>query len=69
MCKNVNYRLKALRVEKNLTQGEFGKILGMHEATYNRKEQGLGDFSLKEAKAISDFFLLPIEHIFFEKRV
>jgi len=69
MNKNVNFKLKSLRVERNLTQDELGKMIGIHEATYNRKEQGMNKFSLDEAKRISDIFDLPIELIFFSKRV
>jgi len=69
MNKNVNFKLKSLRVERNLTQDELGKMIGIHEATYNRKEQGMNKFSLDEAKRISDIFDLPIELIFFSKKV
>ena len=69
MIKKVNYKLKSLRVEQNMTQEDISKILGIHEATYNRKEQGLNRFSLDEAKVISDLFSLPIEDIFFKTTV
>lgn len=69
MKRNVNYKLKSLRVEKNLTQENISEIIGIHEATYNRKEQGINSFSLYEAKKISDLFNLPIEEIFFKKMV
>lgn len=67
--KKVNYKLKSLRVERNLTQENISKYIGVHEATYNRKEQGINKFSLEEAKKISILFNLPIETIFFAKRV
>ena len=56
--KNVYFKLKALRVEYDMTQDDISKILGIHEATYNRKEQGLNRFTLDEAKTLSDFFCL-----------
>ena len=69
MGKNVNYKLKSLRVERNLTQESISEIIGIHEATYNRKEQGINNFTLNEAKKISDLFNLSIEDIFFITKV
>lgn len=69
MKKNVNFKLKSLRVERNLTQDELGKMIGIHEATYNRKEQGLNKFTLDEAKLIASIFDVPMEVIFFSKKV
>ena len=66
---NTNFKLKALRVMRDLTQEELAKELGIHEVTYNRKEQGLSQFTLNEAKQISDFFKESIEDIFFAQSV
>jgi|LGOV01.1.fsa_nt_gb DNA-binding XRE family transcriptional regulator len=63
--KNVYFKLKALRVEYDYTQEEIGKLLSIHEATYNRKELGLNKFSLDEALSLSELFNLPVETVFF----
>jgi len=67
--KKVHFKLKALRVEHDMTQEEVSSMLKIHEATYNRKEQGLSKFTLDEAKQLSDFFGLTIEQIFFMSKV
>lgn len=69
MGKNTYMKLKALRIEYGYTQETFSQVLGIHEATYNRKEQGITQFTLGEAKTISNLFKLSIERIFFAKRV
>jgi len=67
--KNVYFKLKALRVEFDMTQEDISKMLGIHEATYNRKEQGLNKFTLDEAKQLSDLFHESIEDIFFKSKL
>lgn len=37
-------KLKGLRAERAVTQSEIANILGISTATYNRKENGLGQF-------------------------
>lgn len=61
----VNMELKYLRVKNGLTQEETAKILNMTTATYSRKENGIREFSINEAKKISDLFNTSIEEIFF----
>lgn len=63
----INYRLKGLRVERNLTQDDISKLLKIHKGTYNRKEQGVTDFTLQEARRISKLFHKSIEYIFFDE--
>lgn len=65
--KNTIFKLKALRVEHDLTQEELGHTLGIHEATYNRKELGMNQFTLKEARVISQLFKKTVDEIFFTK--
>lgn len=69
MNKIINLRLKALRVGKELTQEKIAELLGIHEATYNRKEQGVSEFTLSEAKKISDIFNTSIDRLFFTNEV
>ncbi len=68
MDKKFRY-LRALRVQYGYTQEQMANILGVHVGTYNRKEQGLSQFSVIEAKTISDLFNNTIEDIFFNEGV
>ncbi len=57
--------IKAYRKFNNLTQSQVAEKLGICPMSYCRKENGKQDFTLKEAKKISDLFGLTIEEIFF----
>jgi putative transcriptional regulator len=62
--------LKTLRKEKNITANTMAEILGLETTSaYTKKENGSVKFTLYEAKAISDYFHMPIEKIFFENEV
>lgn len=63
--KQPNFKLKALRTERNLKQSDVAKELGMSESTYNRKENGFADFSETEMWQISKIFNREPESIFF----
>lgn len=63
-------RLRNLRNQKGITAKEMAGILGLKtEAAYYKKESGLIKFSLIEAKIISEKLDMPIEEIFFNKKV
>ncbi|WP_039242479.1 helix-turn-helix transcriptional regulator [Clostridium botulinum] len=57
--------LKALRELHCLTQTDVAEILGISLHSYCNKENGKLQFTLKEAKKLSDLFKLSIEEIFF----
>lgn len=61
--------LKALRVKHGFTQADIAKKLDISEVAYRKKENGYTQFTLSEAKRISDIFSKPIEEIFFENEV
>lgn len=61
--------LKAARARNGMTQIEISEIIGMSNVTYSRKESGLREFSLSEAKHISDVLGGTIESIFFASEV
>ena len=42
-------KLRSARAEKDLTQTELAKLIGMSPATYCKKEQGQTDFYIYEA--------------------
>lgn len=62
--------LKEIRVKKNVTAEQMAKLLGLKtKAAYYKKEAGKVKFSIDEAKAISEYFNVSIEKIFFEQIV
>ena len=56
--------LKGLRATYGLTQNDMAKILGISFVSYNQKEKGKQDFTLKEAKTIAKYFQTSIDFIF-----
>ncbi|NNG67315.1 helix-turn-helix transcriptional regulator [Caldanaerobacter subterraneus] len=69
MKRNPNLKLKALRLEHNLKQIDMAKLLGISENTYNRKENGITEFTESEIKKICDIFNKKAEEIFFRNDV
>jgi putative transcriptional regulator len=61
-------RLKVLRAEKDITQGDLADELAVSRQTINAIEKGKFDPSLPLAFKISRFFDLPIEEIFFDTK-
>ena len=68
MTKNANaapiLRLKGLRAERLLTQEKLAEILGISKATYNRKENGIGQFENKEIQKLLLLFEVKYEELF-----
>lgn len=63
-------KLKKIRKSKGISAMQMSGILGLETiSAYTKKENGYVRFTLDEAKAISDYFHIPIEEIFFEKEV
>jgi len=61
--------LKALRVKFDLNQEDLAKILEISVVAYRNKENGKTQFTLEEAKKISNIFDFSIDEIFFEDKV
>lgn len=59
-------RLKVLRAERDMTQGQLAAALGVSRQTVNAIETGKYDPSLPLAFKIARLFGLPIEEIFTE---
>lgn len=57
-------KLKGLRAEHALTQDECAKLLGVTTATYNRKENGVTPFDVREVNVILHTFSAKYEDIF-----
>ncbi|MCT9852884.1 helix-turn-helix transcriptional regulator [Priestia megaterium] len=60
---NFAERLRALRKEKNMSQKELGKILGLAESTVGMYEQGKRQPDFETLKKISDFFSVTIDYL------
>lgn len=61
--------LRVLRLQHGLNQADLAKKIGIGTTTYARKEKGGGDFTLNEAKKISEIFNKSMEEIFFKNEV
>jgi len=70
MKQNINNlqetNLKMLRAKFGNTQKDMSELLKVSRIQYAKKEQGKAKFSLDEAKVIANYFMLPIEDIFFK---
>jgi DNA-binding XRE family transcriptional regulator len=60
-----NFTLKALRVKQQLKQQQVAELLGIAETTYNRKENGFSEFTIKEAIKLGEIFSINPGEIFF----
>lgn len=62
MSKNIN--LYVARRERNLYQKEVAKMIGLHPQTYHEKEIGKKDFTLSEAKMLTQVFDCTLNDLF-----
>ncbi|OGO77631.1 MAG: transcriptional regulator [Clostridiales bacterium GWB2_37_7] len=56
-------RLKHLRLEKNLTQIELGKIFNTSHATINRYEKGVNEPDSETINKFADFFNVSTDYL------
>ena len=61
-----NFKLKELRFFEDLKQADMAKILGIGGTTYNRKENGIVDFTESEIRKICKYFKVSPMDIFFD---
>lgn len=64
-----NFKLKALRTEHKIKQSDMADMLGIGVTTYNRKENGLSEFTETECLKISKLFEVSPMDIFFDDDV
>lgn len=62
-----NMKIIGKRSELGLTQADMSKKLGIALSTYNKKEMGKWDFTLKEAIQLMNIFNCKFEDIFLLK--
>lgn len=66
----MNLKLKARRVENDLTQRRLveklkeKESLYISQASYSKKEQGKGEFTINEAKALSRVLNCDLQELF-----
>lgn len=64
-------KLKEARIEKDLSQGELAKKIGVTKMTYWRKENGHREFNRTEIENIKNALNLSLDdvnNIFFNKK-
>lgn len=59
-------RIKGKRTEVGITQEEMANKLDIAPNTYNRKEQGIREFTIKEIIQLCDILQCKITDIFLE---
>ena len=60
----MHYRLYVARRERRLKQKHVADHLQIHSATYNRKENGVAEFTLSEAFALANYFGSTVDELF-----
>ncbi|MFA6392888.1 MAG: helix-turn-helix domain-containing protein [Candidatus Paceibacterota bacterium] len=61
----INYieKVKSLRIEKNLSQEQIAKAIGVSRPTYGAIESGKQELSLEEAKKLSALFGIGVDEL------
>ena len=62
-------KLKGLIAENGISQKDIAEQLGITLRSFNDKINGKSDFSLTEARIISEYFKKPIEQIFLNTKL
>jgi len=65
---NINSNIKEKRAEKNITQEQLAKAVGVARQTIVAIEKGNYIPSLLLAMQLGDFFDLPVEKLFYTKK-
>ena len=60
-----NRKLKAERELKNVNQSDVAEFLGISLGTYYNKENGKTEFTISEAKRLSEYFGVSVLELFF----
>lgn len=56
-------RIKSLRIEKGLNQGELGKVLGLDQGTISKMERGENEPTAKTLRMLREIFGVTIDWI------
>lgn len=60
---NFAKKLKELRMERGLSQGQMSKALGLSRNAFSNYEQGIREPSLDTLKEICDFFDVSADYL------
>ena len=60
----MNHQLYIARREAKIKQSDLAKMLGIHQVTYSRKESGSRDFTITEARMLSQIFNKSLDELF-----
>ena len=60
----MQWELLKLRTEKQVTQSQMAKVIGVTEQSYRSKEKGYVEFKSSEMFAIANYFQKDIGDIF-----
>ena len=58
-----NERLKELRIEKNISQLELGKVINMSKMAISHWESGHSEPSIAQLKELSKFFNVTVDYL------
>jgi len=56
--------LAKLRIDKGYSQNDICDFLGMYQSTYSNKETGKTDFTLTEAKEVSEILGVTLDRFY-----
>lgn len=65
----MHLKLRAKRVERQMSQTDLASKLGMNLATYSRKERGVNDFTLTEIQDLLYYLDCEFDDIFFKRDI
>jgi len=65
----MNLKLRGKRVEKQLSQTDVARMLGINLSTYNQKENGKSEFTLTEIQDLLYYLDCDFDDIFYRKEV
>ena len=57
-------RLKTLRIQQNLTQSQFGAILGISKPAISDIERGRRTTTIEKLVEIADYFDVSVDYLF-----
>ena len=56
-------RLKALREDRDLSQAEVAKVLGISQVTYSQYERGARELHMDQFKCLCEFYNVSADYI------
>ena len=62
-------RIRDLREDKDLSQGDLAKIIGTSQTQYSRWERGQREIPLHVAKKLADFYNVSLDYLTEHKEI